>query len=107
MRTIASWKDLEPYGIMPLTGEACGLMYRILFDVTELGASIFRKCYGLARNSTLGEAWNRGSPEAPHIGSVMLSNEAMVPLGIFALGSGHANRAHLVKQTGPTWITST
>jgi hypothetical protein len=85
MKTVSGWKDLEPYGILPLTGEARGLMYRILCDVTGPGAAVFRKCFGLARTSALGEAWNRGTAEAPHVGSVMLSRESLVPLGIFAL----------------------
>ncbi len=85
MKTVSGWKDLEPYGILPLTGEACGLMYRILFDLTEPGASVFKKCFGLGRNSTLGEAWNRGTADKPHVASVMLSQESLVPLGIFAL----------------------
>ena len=85
MKTVSGWKDLEPYGILPLTGEACGLMYRILCDVTGPGAAVFRKCFGLERASALGEAWNRGTAEAPHVGSVMLSRESLVPLGIFAL----------------------
>src|SRR3954447_21287348 len=85
MKTVSGWKDLEPYGFIPLTGEACGLMYRILCDLTEPGASVFRKCFGLARSSALGEAWNRGTAEKPHVASVMLCQESLVPLGIFAL----------------------
>ena len=37
MKTISQWRHLEEYGIVPLTGEACGLMYRILCDLTEHG----------------------------------------------------------------------
>jgi hypothetical protein len=96
MKTVSGWKDLEPYGILPLTGEACGLMYRILCDVTEPGAAIFRKCFGLARGSVLGEAWNRGTAEAPHVGSVMLSQESLVPLGIFALLESGCTEAYVL-----------
>ena len=42
MKTITCWNDLTAYGISPLTGEACGLMYRILFDVTEPILAPFR-----------------------------------------------------------------
>jgi len=28
MKTVSCWQDLEPYGFVALTGEACGLMYR-------------------------------------------------------------------------------
>ena len=37
MKCIHSWDDLSLHGIVPLTGEACGLMYRILCDVTAPG----------------------------------------------------------------------
>ena len=37
MKSIRCWDDLSPFGIVPLTGEACGLSYRILCDVTAAG----------------------------------------------------------------------
>lgn len=43
MKTIHSWDDLSKYGIVPLTGEACGLMYRILCDVTARGKRLVEK----------------------------------------------------------------
>ena len=62
MKTIGSWNDLQPFGIEPLTGEACGLMYRILFDVTEAGGKIVGKCFGIP-GMKFSEAWNRGTKE--------------------------------------------
>ena len=38
MKSINCWNDLEPFGLIVLTGEACGLSYRLLCDVT-LGSS--------------------------------------------------------------------
>jgi hypothetical protein len=84
MKTIASWGDLEPYGIIPLTGESCGLGYRILFDVTEKGRRIIAKCLGVP-DINLPESWNRGSADEPHVGSIMLPPEMLIPLAIFAL----------------------
>jgi hypothetical protein len=84
MRRIACWNDLEVFGIIPLTGEACGLGYRILFDVTESGRKIIEKCFGLPELQ-LAKAWNHGSEKKLHIGSIMLSSELLVPIGIFAL----------------------
>ena len=75
MKTISSWNDLQPFGIIPLTGEACGLMYRILFDVTETGRNGVAKCFGIPK-ITLAEAWNRGTKEHPHVGSIMLTQGA-------------------------------
>ena len=37
MKSIRRWDDLCAHGIVPLTGEACGLSYRILCDVTARG----------------------------------------------------------------------
>lgn len=84
MRRILCWDDLRPYGIEPLTGESCGLMYRILFDVTERGRSIVGRCFGIP-DLKLAEAWNRGSEKDPHVGSIMLSPEMLAPIAVFAL----------------------
>jgi hypothetical protein len=84
MKMIACWQDLTPYGIEPLTGEACGLMYRILFDATETGRQVLAKALGIP-NLRLAEAWNPGSKEEPHVGSIMLTTEMLAPLAVFAL----------------------
>ena len=84
MKTISCWADLRPYGLDALTGEACGLMYRILFDVTENGRRIIGKCFGMPE-PRLAEPWNRGDPKDPHVGSMMLSPELLTPIGVFAL----------------------
>jgi hypothetical protein len=84
MRRVTCWNDLQGEGIIPLTGESCGLMYRILFDVTERGRKILGKCFGIP-DLKLSEAWNRGSTEDPHVGSIMLSLEMLPPIAVFAL----------------------
>ncbi len=78
MKTVSCWNDLQAFGIEPLTGEACGLMYRILFDVTDQGAKIVGRCFGIP-GMNFGEAWNRGAKEAPNVGSIMLTQEMLVP----------------------------
>ena len=83
MKTIRGCGDLAQFGLDPLTGEACGLMYRVLFDLTAQGQKIVEKCLGLRLIPS--EAWNRGTNDDPHIGSVMIAPEMFVPLGIFAL----------------------
>lgn len=84
MKTISCWDDLRPFGLVPLTGEACGLGYRLLCDVTTSGKHILEKCFGL---QTLGltENWNRGSSDHPHIGSILLPYDCLVPVAVFAL----------------------
>jgi hypothetical protein len=84
MRTINSWDDLRPLGIDALTGEACGLSYRLLCDVTERGKLTIQKALGV-NTLDLPENWNSGTEEKPHVGSVMLAPEFLLPLAIFAL----------------------
>ena len=49
MQSIHAWDDLSRYGIIPLTGEACGLMYRILCDVTRRGQKTLEKAFGIVQ----------------------------------------------------------
>jgi hypothetical protein len=84
MKSIVSWNDLACYGVDALTGEACGLSYRILCDVTEQGKRILAKALGVS-DMVLPENWNRGSEDAPHVGSIMLAPEMLIPIGVFAL----------------------
>jgi len=84
MHMINSWDDLRPFGIDLLTGEACGLSYRLLCDVTQKGKQTIQKALGVA-NLELPDNWNRGDPQDPHVGSIMLVPELFIPLAIFAL----------------------
>ena len=83
MKRITSW-NLRPFGFDCLTGEACGLMYRLLFDVTDASRKILGKCFGISK-LTLGEAWNSGATDDPHVGSIMLTHEMLLRIGVFAL----------------------
>ena len=84
MKSISSWDDLRSFGIVCLTGEACGLSYRILCDVTEKGKALLTKVFDID-DLVLHENWNRGSDETPHIGSIMLPSAMLVPIAVFAL----------------------
>ena len=95
MKTVSCWNDLQQFGIVPLTGEACGLMYRILFDVTERGRNVVAKCYGIP-NVNLPEAWNRGPAEDPHVGCIMLSQESLTPVAVFALLENGCKEVYLM-----------
>ena len=99
MKSIGSWDDLSRYGIVPLTGEACGLMYRILCDVTARGKKTLEKALGVA-DMGLAENWNRGSDTDPHIGSVMLAREVLPFIGIFALLEAGCREVWLTKAGG-------
>ena len=99
MKTINCWDDLTQYGIVPLTGEACGLMYRILCDVTGGGKSVLEKALGVAELK-LPESWNCGSDDDPHVGSVMLAREVLPFFGVFALLESGCPEVWLTKAGG-------
>jgi hypothetical protein len=82
MKTVSKWDDLQPYGIIALTGEACSLGYRLLCDLTACGRATVERCFGVTIRS---ENWNSGSTDDPHVASVMLTREMLLPLAIFAL----------------------
>lgn len=82
MKTIDSWNDLRPYGIDLLTGESCSLMLRILFDLTAQGQRIVENCLGCKITA---EPWNSGTKTNPHTASILLTQEMLQPLAIFAL----------------------
>src|SRR5262249_29351447 len=84
MKSVHCWNDLEPFGILLLTGEACGLGYRLLCDVTSSGKRVLERCFGTP-NLNLPESWNRGSAENPHVGCIMLAHEMLRALAVFAL----------------------
>ena len=99
MQKITCWDDLRPYGIDVLTGEACGLSYRILCDVTERGKQTIQKALGIT-NLGLPDNWNRGDPEDPHIGAIMLAPELLVPLAVFALLENGCREVFRTKSDG-------
>ena len=99
MKTITCFNDLLPFGIDPLTGEACGLSYRILCDVTEHGRNILAKALGIPALA-LPEPWNRSAKTDPHVGSVLLPVEMLTPLAVFALLESGCTQAWLVRDVG-------
>lgn len=101
MKTIDKWSDLEAFGIVPLTGEACALGYRMLCDLTQNGKRIVEKCLSVEIQS---ENWNHGSDDDPHVASVMLPPAMLVPLGIFTLLESGCSEVWLYKKGGPLGI---
>ena len=105
MKSIHGWDDLSCHGIVPLTGEACGLMYRILCDVTARGKKTLEKALGVVELG-LSENWNHGSDADPHIGSVMLAVDVLPFVGIFALLEAGCREVWLTKGGGLIGIES-
>lgn len=64
-----------PYGINPLTGEACAFSLRILCDVNEDGLALLSEYWGVP-NLQLAEPMNSQVNDKPSVGSVMLSRDA-------------------------------
>ena len=79
MKSVSCFRDLEQFGIRPLTGEADALGFRILCDLTEEGVKVFKECFGMPGSGNCGLAsnWNSGA-----IASVMLSKDSIRPLAV-------------------------
>lgn len=56
----------------------------MLCDVTAKGKIILEKCLGIP-DLKLPPNWNTGSEAEPHVGSIMLAPELLVPIAVFAL----------------------
>lgn len=76
---VRTLRDLEQFGILYLTGESCGYMYRGLYDLTVPGKRVVAAMLGIEYEKLqLNPPFNsRG------IGSIMLPHEALKPLGVF------------------------
>jgi hypothetical protein len=96
MKSIRCWDDLTALGIVPLTGEACGLSYRILCDVTARGKKTLEKALSVAQIG-LHENWNHGSDDDPHVGSLMLAPDLLPFIGVFALLEAGCREVWLTK----------
>ncbi len=96
MKSIRCWDDLSTHGIIPLTGEACGLSYRILCDVTARGKKTLEKALSIAQLG-LHENWNHGSTDDPHVGSIMLAPDLLPFIGVFALLEAGCREVWLTK----------
>lgn len=75
MEKYESSQQLKEFGIIPLTGEACGLAMRVLCDVTQEGKTLLRDFF---RMDVVAEAWNNG------VGSVMLPYGCLKELWAYA-----------------------
>jgi len=81
VKHINNWNDLEPYGVIALTGEACGYGYRTLCDLTEAGELLIRELFDIPGPLKLHENWNNEG----RAGSIMLPPGMLTPLAVFAL----------------------
>lgn len=83
MKTYTCPRDLEQFGFSCLTGEACGLGMRLLYDVNELGRLRLAKALGIPpERLKLAESWNG---KAFNAGSVLLTGDLACTVAIFSM----------------------
>lgn len=80
MITIRNWRDMDKYGFNLLTGEACGLGYRGLFDLTAPALEIVKRVIGAVELTTPSDYNGHGA-----VGSLLLPYAMFEPLAVFAL----------------------
>lgn len=73
--------SLRQFGICFLTGEACGLAMRGLFDLTQDGINILTEFFGAVEFK---RNWNSGDKENPHVASALIPYSCLEDLYIFA-----------------------
>ena len=97
MKSVHSWNDLQPLRHHPPHGGGLRADYRILFDVTARGRKSSRSA-SATRTSTCPRAGTAGA-EDPHVGCIMLSQEMLQPLAVFALLESGCKEVYLVKDS--------
>ena len=96
MKKISNFQDLLPFGIDPLTGEACSYSYRILCDCTAKGRTILLRALGVP-DIKLCDPWNNGSASDRHIGSCMIFLCMLEFLAVFAFLEDNAKEIWICK----------
>jgi hypothetical protein len=85
MEKIEGWRGLEKYGILMLTGEACGIGMRLLCDLTPEGVDNLGLFF--SNHLTVGNNWNGSDGQ---IASIMLPYHMWRDLAaFFLLGDGY------------------
>ena len=89
MKILRNWNDLKAYGFDLLTGEACKLSLRGLFDITASGRDILRgflSALDMKMTLQLPSEWNgcKAGGEKT-VNSVMLPYELFRPLAAYIL----------------------
>lgn len=85
VRLDSGYHNLEDYGFNCLTGEACVYSMRLLFDVSEKGADLFKTFLGIPRDSELTSNWNNFVGTEPSVASVMMTRSTVEDLTKFIL----------------------
>lgn len=79
-KSLRDWNDLEQYGIISLTGEACGTGQRLLCDLTPDGVTFIESF--LSVKIATGNNWNSRQGQ---IASAMLPHSMLTDLLVYGL----------------------
>lgn len=76
-------RDLERWGFRCLTGEACGLSLRLLYDMNGVAHAILARTMGFTKDQLqLSPTWNGGAFDA---GSALLTMEQATMCALFGM----------------------
>jgi len=81
-KELRNWRDLEQYGIIVLTGEACSIGMRYLCDLTQTGVNVLSDFFGGRISFDKDSNWN-SSRQA--VASVMLPTDIFQQLAVFCV----------------------
>lgn len=81
-KRIESWRDLEEFGIIPLTGESCAIGLRLLCDLTPEGVELLESYLGGGVQFRKGTNWNSSQGQ---VASVTLAHSEWANIAVYAL----------------------
>ena len=82
-KRLRDWRDLEQYGIEPLTGESCGIGIRLLCDLSPDGVALMEEFLSVSLDGTGNNSWNHSGIEGWK--SIMLPRSMFQQLAAFCL----------------------
>lgn len=82
---IVEYCELEPFGVKPLTGEACVFGMRLLCDLNEAGLDLIQRFFGGNVDVKYASNWNTTVNLENAVGSVLLTYTVLADLAAFAL----------------------
>lgn len=97
-RLDSNWRELEPYGINYLTGEADRYGERVLCDLSVAGVDLLQTYFGGTITFTSESNWNSRVGDAPAIASVLLPRDLLFPLFRFILF--HVHQVQVIVKAG-------
>jgi hypothetical protein len=80
MKTLNRISDLEQYGLEYLTGEACALSHRLLFDMNADGATLMCEYFGLPCIEAGSQTWRARPPFASNWNTRVNGKPAVVSI---------------------------